>query len=182
LLPAFPFLFLLGSLPGSFALQSRLPAISQKVLAALLCAAASEAISACPSYISYINFPTAVRYRRENLLACSNVDWGQDLRRLKDYMDQNGISKVLLSYYGTASPRQINLNHEVLPGTHLYSYFEKEWHEAKPFEKGDVVAVSETNLVGVYLPNRSTLRQLLGKRKPFTSIGHSILLFRIEDP
>ena len=42
----------------------------------------------------------------------SNLDWGQDLKKLKKYLDENNISDpVYLSYFGKGSPDYYGINH-----------------------------------------------------------------------
>ena len=43
-------------------------------------------------------------------LADSNIDWGQDLHALRDYLKENKISDIGLAYYGTVLPSSIGIN------------------------------------------------------------------------
>jgi hypothetical protein len=114
------------------------------------------------------------------MLVDSNLDWGQDLARLKGYMDRVGARSLKLSYFGTASPRHLGLSHEVLPGFNSYSRFEPEWPAARELHPGDLVAISATNLMGVYLED-AQLYRWFRRLIPVTTVGSSIVVYRIPE-
>src|SRR5262249_13733257 len=120
---------------------------------------------------------------RHELLADSNLDWGQDLRRLKAYVDRHGIRDLKLAYFGLGSPRQLGLIHSKLPGGNYYSDVEPEWGNAGVLKPGDWVAVSLSNYVGLGTPqDRDYYRRLLDGLRPVTTIGRSIAVYRIPAP
>jgi len=60
------------------------------------------------------------------LLLDSNLDWGQDLGRLKAYLDANGTSQVSLGYFGHVDPKLYGIDYtlppqEPTPGRHAVS-------------------------------------------------------------
>ncbi len=112
-------------------------------VAVLVAALAAECLVESPHHLAYFNAPTLAVAPRERVLTDSNLDWGQDLARLKRYMDANGIENVKLAYFGMASPRQLGLRHEVL-ATHLgiYPRMEPEWRPSRGIDPGDLVALS----------------------------------------
>ena len=93
-------------------------------------------------------------------------------------MDANGVDEVKLAYFGSASPAYHGIRHQRLPGYNVYSSFEKEWPPARGLESGDWVAISATNLRGLYLPRRDTYERFLDE-EPVATIGYSILIYRI---
>jgi hypothetical protein len=137
-----------------------------------------DCLLSAPYFIPYFNIPARLLCERHELLADSNLDSGQDLIRLKEYMDRHQIQELKLSYFGTASPALLGLQHQALPGFNLYSAFEP-WPRTEQLRSGDLVAVSATNLVGVYLPDKTFYQRQLGGLKPIEKIGHSIYLYRI---
>jgi hypothetical protein len=145
----------------------------------LLAGSVLECLASAPYFLPYFNFPSCALFRRHEMLVDSNLDWGQDLARLKRYMEREGIPEVRLAYFGPASPRHLALRHEMLPAANLYPYHENEWRYAQEIRPGDVVAVSATSYVGVLSNDRDEYRRRLGTLKPFAIIGHSILLFRL---
>ena len=57
-----------------------------------------------PHYLAYYNelaLGTASGWR---YAVDSNYDWGQDLKRLRDFADENGIQKIAIDYFGGGSP------------------------------------------------------------------------------
>jgi hypothetical protein len=181
LLPALPMMMVLtGGLaarPGDPARRWR-----GRTLAALLAATAAASVAAAPYFIPFFNLPSRLVFSRQYMLADSNLDWGQDLRRLRRYMDQHGISSLKLSYFGSASPRNLGLAHEVLTSANVYLMCEEDLVRARELRPGDWVAISATNLVGASFPEDSR-DELAAFRtmQPVATIGHSIFVYRMPD-
>ena len=111
------------------------------------------------------------------MLVDSNLDWGQDLKRLAGWMRENGVARLKLSYFGSADPSYYGIDEEALPG-YRAPHATRVTREIRP---GDVVAVSATNLQGVYLEPGD--RALLARFRPLEPIGRagwSILLYRAD--
>jgi hypothetical protein len=138
-----------------------------------------DIVVSSPTHLAYFNAPARWIWSREAMLVDSNLDWGQDLGRLKSEVDRRGISRLKLAYFGTGSPRSIDLEHEVLAGSSLYVGREKEWRRAKTLEPGDWVAVSATLYSGIFPDRPDLYRSLLGSLVPEARIGHSILLYHL---
>ncbi|MBU2551371.1 MAG: glycosyltransferase family 39 protein [Proteobacteria bacterium] len=101
-LPAWPLLFVYaGSLA---AVRIGRPRTRQAVAALLFAAWLIESLWVFPNYLAYFNplyvKPSQARFH----LLDSNLDWGQDLKRLKTYMDRRGIDRITLAYFGHADP------------------------------------------------------------------------------
>lgn len=177
-LPAYAFLFIAAGAvvtPGSFGP----PARRWIAAGALTTLSGIESLSSAPYFLTHFNVPARLFAERDELLVDSNLDWGQDLARLKSWMDRHEVREIKLAYFGTASPRRLKLEHQALPAFNTYREFEKEWKEAGPLAPGDVVAVSCTAWAGTYDPDRSRFRRLLGSLKPVTVIGNSIRVYRL---
>ncbi len=141
-----------------------------------------EGAAAFPFFISHLNPASRILGEPYEVLSDSNVDWGQDLGRLKKYMDREGIARVKLAYFGAASPRRLGLQHEVLPGPNWYLQYlphEPEWTSATGLQPGDVIAVSATIFSGALLENRDAYSRWVVGLDPVAVIGGSILVFRI---
>ena len=95
-LPILPFLY-----AGSAIVLGRTAGRKTMVAVALLTTwHAGEAVYAYPRYIGYFN-QTIGNHRRADLyLIDSNLDWGQDLRRLDRWCRDNGIRQIALCYFG----------------------------------------------------------------------------------
>ena len=69
---------------------------------------------AYPYPIAYFNEIAGGPNNGYKILRDSNLDWGQGLKALKEYMDKNNIKKVKLYYFGTASPDYYKIHYENL--------------------------------------------------------------------
>ncbi|HLF92521.1 MAG TPA: hypothetical protein VJB14_03615, partial [Planctomycetota bacterium] len=159
--------------------EGRPGVLKRRGVVALLGGTLASVLAASPYFLPYFNEAALVAAERHDLLADSNLDWGQDLARLKRHLDREGIAKVKLGYFGDASPRQLGLVHEVLPGSHNYTLYEAEWLPAMGVAPGDWVAVSASSFAGLGLEDPEYYRRVLGSLRPAARIGRSILLYRI---
>jgi hypothetical protein len=174
LLPLYPFLFVAAGRTAAWAVASwprRGPAAAVFLLAAWH---AGAALWIHPHYLAYFNELLGGPSRGYRVLVDSSLDWGQDLRGLKGYMDAHGIPRVKLSYFGTADPAYYGIDCDLLPG-----YLPLPREVVRSFAPGDVLAVSATNLQGVYLdPADRPMMDRLRQEKPVGHVGYSILIFR----
>jgi len=65
---------------------------------------AAGTIAVAPRYLQFFNEAAGGPERGHRLLIDSNVDWGQDLIRLREYMDAHHIDRVALAYFGRVDP------------------------------------------------------------------------------
>lgn len=63
-----------------------------------------SSLAVAPRYLQYFNEVAGGAEGGHRFLVDSNVDWGQDLIRLREYMDANGIDQVNLAYFGRVHP------------------------------------------------------------------------------
>jgi hypothetical protein len=172
-LPILPFLFVLGGEVARAAV-GRTPATGFVLAMAAWLGVASWSIH--PHYLAYFNEAIGGPRNGYRYLVDSNLDWGQDLKGLKRFMDERGIDEIALSYFGTDSPARYGIAYRWLPSYVL----------ANPDPEGRVaplkgwVAISATNLQGVYFPD-PTLFEGLARRRPDATIGHSIFVYRLDD-
>jgi len=159
ILPMYPLLAIWASSPVAEAGRRRSPAWAAAV-ALLLCWHGVESLWAHPDYLPYFN--QIARGDEHNILGDSNLDWGQDLRRLARYVEENGIENLSLSYFGTASPEAVGL---------------EDFRRFGPRDRPrGWVAVSVTNLQGIYQPRPAWLDAY----EPRARVGKSIWLYFIE--
>ena len=167
LLPVYPFMFVAAGVLSRQVVKLRY----------LLCIAAcwyvTTSLLVAPHYLAYFNEAVGGPGNGYKYLVDSNLDWGQDLKGLKNYMDAHGIDKISLSYFGADSPQRYGINYDWLPSHYLYN--------PTPDKSADIgrnryVAVSATNLQGVYLDKRNSYKSLLDY-KPVAKIGYSIFVY-----
>ena len=75
------------------------PRLLQIGLVLLLIYLAGSTVSNFPNFLAYFNEFTPRDQRYERLID-SSLDWGQDLLRLKKYVDDNHISSIKVDYFG----------------------------------------------------------------------------------
>lgn len=111
-LPAFP-LLAIGASPWLAGPIERLLSRSRAakdlagaaVSVALLGWFAWSSVSIAPRYLEYFNELAGGPENGHRWLIDSNLDWGQDLLRLRAYMKAHRLRKVNLAYFGRVDPR-----------------------------------------------------------------------------
>jgi hypothetical protein len=77
-----------------------------------------------PHHIAYFNELAGGPVGGRQHLVDSNLDWGQDLRELKDVLDAEGIRDLRLAYFGMFPPQALGIEYALPP-----SFFpEPGWH------------------------------------------------------
>jgi hypothetical protein len=95
-------------------------------------------------------------------LVDSNLDWGQDLKGLEKYVVDNGITKVKLSYFGSADPSFYGIDCKYLPSKPGFGEACEPTH--------GTIAISAANLQ-MFLPE---CYHWLRQYEPIDKIGYSI--------
>ncbi|MBN1105172.1 MAG: glycosyltransferase family 39 protein [Deltaproteobacteria bacterium] len=171
-LPVLPFLMVLG---GRVALLWRgKKAVFGLVAAPLMIWTLVESFFIYPHYLAYFNQIAGGPGNGYRYLVDSNLDWGQDLKGLKAYMDERGMGTIHLSYFGSADPGQYAIDYKALPSFLPLS----AGCAPAPLRKGDLVAVSATNLYPLYV-DLGELSAYLRSISPVAHVGHSILIYRL---
>lgn len=130
-------------------------------------------IKTYPSFLSYFNELAGGPAGGSRYVVDSNLDWGQDLKRLAKFVEQNDIEKIHVAYFGGGNPK-------------YYMGDKAEYFKWEEPQKG-WVAVSATFLRGGQaLPaqgfNQSTDHfAWLFPYKPVTVIGNSIFVYYIPE-
>ena len=103
ILPIYPFLFvLLGGVTqqlwqdGSRGMRAGLLVLGLWYLGASL--------SIYPRYLAYFNELAGGPKNGHKVLLDSNLDWGQDLKGLKHWMDSNKVQRIQMLYFGIGYP------------------------------------------------------------------------------
>jgi len=146
------------------------------VLLAPVALAAIELATVYPHCLAFFNQIIGGPANGHLVLLDSNLDWGQDLKPLKKWMDAHHVGQVNLSYFGTADPAYYGMHWAALPGTSA----DLTPTIREPSFPG-YVAVSVQNLHGLHLdPASSDLYAPLLKRKPLAVIGYSIHVYWVQ--
>ncbi|HLY38919.1 MAG TPA: glycosyltransferase family 39 protein [Candidatus Binatia bacterium] len=181
LLPLYPFVYVLaGSLPGE--LRRLLGRRWAWLAGGLVLLVAAETIAARPYFISFFN--AATRGGGLRILSDSNLDWGQGLPALRRWMDERGVARVNLCYFGSADPAAYGIEFVSLPGSHRVEIpgVGAAGYPAQQPELPGWVAIGATNLQGTYLDQR--LRDayaFLGRRDPAAVLaGGAMYVYWVE--
>jgi hypothetical protein len=177
ILPIYPFVLLLATLAMAELLRNKQKS-AYAVLVALSLFWLFEFARVYPHYLAFFNqFVGGPRHGYEYLVD-SNLDWGQDLKPLKKWMDKNNVQHINLAYFGTADPAYYGIQCTYLPGSPFFAE-----DRVKLPQLPGYVAVSATNLRGVYLDDlgRAFYARLL-EQQPVAGIGHSIYVYWMDKP
>ena len=167
LLPVFPFLMVFSS--GAFKQVVRKP-VDALVLWLLLCWHIVSSVAVFPNHLAYFNELVGGPSHGMDWLDDSNVDWGQELKNAKLFLDRRGINSVTIytfsifdnpSYYGI---------HGVRPNS-------KEW---------TAIVTSPRPAPGVYVVSAHWLAIMkaigidwMKKYPVIGNLGYSMYVFRV---
>jgi len=98
-----------------------------------------------PHYLSYFNELIGGPKRGHLYLIDSNIDWGQDIKRLAEYAGSRPGETIKLAYFGSVNPSRYGFECEK-----LHSFFDWPGKPARPTAGTYVLSV--TQMVGVYDP------------------------------
>jgi hypothetical protein len=178
LLPVLPCLFIFTSqlaLIGWKTSRQRIAAI-----AAMLIWLTVASVWIFPHYLAFFNEIAGGPQNGYKILVDSNLDWGQELIGLRQYMSHENIPSVKLSYHGTADPTAYGVHYEPLPSYPYNQWASDTVPDILLNPPTGVYAISANNLQGLRFKNHdlyATFRQ----RKPDAVVGHSIFIYRVKN-
>jgi hypothetical protein len=175
ILPLYPFVLLLAALAAAELLKSKERG-ARAVLIVLCLFWLFEFARIYPHYLAFFNQFVGGPRNGYIYLADSNLDWGQDLKPLKKWMDRNNVQHINLAYFGTADPVYYGIQCTYLPGSPFFAQ-----KLIRSPQLPGYVAASATILDGVYLNDagKAFYRPLLEKA-PTAVIGYSIRVYWID--
>jgi len=132
-----------------------------------------------PHYLTFFNELVGGPAGGSKVLLDSNLNWGQELIELKDYLVRENIPSVKLSYLGTADPGAYGITYEPLPSFPYHEWQGNDVPEILLNPPNGVYAISASNLQGFTLENHD-LYARFRERKPDAIVGHAIFVFRIS--
>ncbi|MFA5859368.1 MAG: glycosyltransferase family 39 protein [Elusimicrobiota bacterium] len=129
-----------------------------------------------PYYITYFNELVGGPKNGYKYLVDSNLDWGQDLKRLSVYLKTQNVDDIYLSYFGTANPGYYGIKYV---NTGFVSSLDRPHTSVNlPNGKKELVAISATNLQAVYFADKE-LYAWAKKIVPLTVVGNTIFVYDI---
>ncbi|MBU3964615.1 glycosyltransferase family 39 protein [Patescibacteria group bacterium] len=178
ILPVFPIMYIFISV-GFFRLTNELRKREIKialnvVMAILMLWYIIASLAAFPHYISYYNELAGGSENGYKYAVDSNYDWGQDLKRLADFVEKNNIEGINVSYFGGDNP-SYRLGDKLI-GTSIYK---------DPADNKGWIAISATFLqegrakaVAGFKQN-TTGFEWLNNFEPVGRAGYSIFIYNI---
>lgn len=139
-----------------------------------------SAVRAEPYPIAYFNEIAGAPRGAMRFAADSNLDWGQGLLALRDFMRAEQLDSVYLSYFGTDRPGAYGIRFHPLP---TYGRVGESGGEDIPASAPrHVVVVSANNLLGIYLHDPDTFA-FLRAREPIAVLARSLFVYDLtRDP
>jgi len=176
LLPIFPFTILLVSAVTINFLRAPFLKLKYAILGVLILWQATSVISIYPHFLAYFNELVGGPDNGYTYTVNSNLDWGQDLKRLEKWVDENKIEKIYVDYFGGGEVKY-----------YLKEKFAPWWGQRnqKELPKESYLAVSATFLQcgrGEPVPGfeqPSGYYRWLNEYEPVAKIGYSIFVYYI---
>ncbi len=162
ILPIYPFVFILAA-----AALVRKPAWSLVILVIGLQVYEYSRVS--PHYLAFFNTFAGGPENGPAYLLDSNLDWGQDAKKLAAYRREHNIENLYVDYFGA-----VDLSYYLGPHHMLSASLGKR----DPSELDGVAAISATVLMDVYgLPDT---HRWFRDREPDARIGYSIYIYDLR--
>ncbi len=177
ILPVFPFIYLFTAymlsifwehFEGKKQVWARFFTIG--ILSLLLIWVVGSNILVFPSYLAYFNETIGGPKEGYKYLVDSNLDWGQDLIRLRQFMDDNNIPYVKIDYFGGG-----NLDY-YLNGRYQVWGFDK-----KPTSGWFAISASAIQWNSLNPPSQGSYHWLTDYYKPVAQIGYSIFVYHVPE-
>lgn len=132
-----------------------------------------SSVAIFPNYLSYYNELSGGTSEGYKIAVDSNYDWGQDLKRLTDFVRENQIEKISVDYFGGGNPRY-----------YLGGRFEPWWSARGPAHGW--FAISGTFLQGAhgktapgFIRKPEDSYEWLKGYEPVARAGYSIFIYKL---
>jgi hypothetical protein len=130
----------------------------------------TENVLAYPSYLPYFNEFVGGSHNGWKYMVDSNVDWGQDLIRLKQFMDTNNIPMIKVDYFGGG-----DLDY------YLGNRYEVWGFDKKPSTGWFAISASAVQWNTLNPPDRGNYHWLTDHYDPVEFVGDSILVYHVPE-
>lgn len=183
ILPVYSYVFIIAAIGLSALIKFRKGKI---IITGILLMYVLSVLNAAPHYLSFVNIIGGGNKNGWKYLADSNYDWGQDLKKLKEWSDENGKPEIKLAYFGNNDINATGLNYTLIPAFRLSRFTNSKIEEnlLKIPIKG-YFAISTTHLVGVNLEEYFfgfNPYEYFKERQPIATAGNSIRIYKEDQP
>ncbi len=178
LLPILPFLFILIAPIAGRELRitsstSRLTSYGLRFTGyALLACYLIGTLRMFPDYLPYFNLLAGGPEGGYRYLVDSNLDWGQNMWQLREWMQENGVDRVSYAHFSPDRPQVYGVRADFLPPDPRAISF-------APFGPAPgVYAIGATVLQGVYTPDVNTYAWFR-THEPLARLGHALFVYDV---
>lgn len=134
---------------------------------------AASAAWTFPDHLGYFNLAVGGSRNGWRILDDSNLDWGQDLRRLAAWLDRHDTGRVRLLYPWIGRPAHYGIDSEPMEA--------RDWHG--PPRPGTYVVASVWLVRGLYeARTRGLPTDWLTRYRPVGRVGTSFFVYRFDGP
>ncbi|MDP3764045.1 MAG: glycosyltransferase family 39 protein [bacterium] len=173
-LPTFPFIYMLTAGQISSWVKTGLKPIKVLVVCIFAIWLGMETLSTYPYYLSYYNEFASGPDNGYKYAVDSNLDWGQDLKRLTNFVNENNIEKIKLDYFGGGNPEYyLGNKYERLDANDTSQRHGWLAVSATLLQNGRATATKG-------FQGDTTFYKWLNDYEPVTKIGYSIFVFKID--
>lgn len=168
ILPAFPLLFIFVSRAANLLWDTPRLRLATAALGAWY---VTSALWIYPDHLAYFNLLAGGPANGHKVLDDSNIDWGQDLKRVAAYLRDQGIDRVKLIYPWPALPEYYHIKTDPVTT--------RDWY-VKP--SPGIYVVSTHVLIRGELSAKTTgaYSNWLTLYKPIGRVGYSFYIFKFE--
>lgn len=134
-------------------------------------------LSVYPRDLTYFNELAGGPEKGYLYLADSNLDWGQDLGALVEYVQRERIDPIYVSYFGTVPIGSFPVRQFPLPARPLPPRPTPDWHPL--FPTPGWYAISLTHLLGGAVLEDADTFAFFRHQRPETILGRTIYIYRV---
>jgi len=173
-LPIYPFMIILTAAAITILVRTTLAKFNKRLgitIASLLIffvvgSRIWSVASTFPSYLSYYNIAFGGTENGWRIANDSNYDWGQDIKRLADYVEKNQITSIAFDNY---------------TGTYAAEYYKIPVTNISPKDTGykGYLALS-TSVITFHEDRKYNYAWVVNKYQPVVRAGYSIFIYKIE--
>jgi 4-amino-4-deoxy-L-arabinose transferase-like glycosyltransferase len=177
LMPVFPFTIILVAYVLSLILKPPRLKTKYVILGGFLLWQVVSVVSIYPHFLAYFNELAGGPNNGYLYAVDSNLDWGQDLKRLKNWLDDNQIDKIYLDYFGGGNT-EYYLKEKFVPWSGTMN--------PQELPKNSYLAVSASQLQGGRsiavkgYDGPTGYYNWLNAYTPLAKIGYSIFVYKVR--
>lgn len=170
ILPVYPFLFVLGGIPGALLANLKNGSVKKTlvgILSVCLVLFAGRTLLTGPDYLAYFNESVGGPSQGAKLVADSNLNWGQDNKRLAEFVRDKHIPNIrILSEMMNAD---------------VYDYYKIPWQMAASEDLTNPAPGYYALGIGIYTAQQSVPGSWFYGKQPAYRVGKTFYIFQVPE-